>query len=302
MRTREHPRKALRILVTGGGGFIGRNAVDYFQTGHAVLAPPHAEVDLLDADAVRAYLECHPADVLLHCAVRPGHRNAPDPTDQLNRNLRMFFNLVRNRSCFGKLIVLGSGLVYGMEHYHPRMREDFFDHHVPSDEGGFSKYLIARHIEQADGMVELRPFGVFGKYEDYAVRFISNAICKALFDRPITLRRNRRFDYVCVGDLLKVVEYFLEHEGRFKAYNVTPDRTVELAELAETVRHISGADVHIHIAQEGMGVEYSGDNARLKGEIPSLVFTPMEAAVEKLWEWYRDHRELINPVLLKTDR
>jgi len=302
MRKRERYHTGLRILITGGGGFIGRNAVEYFRAGHDVLAPSHAELELLDAAAVQSYLRSHPVDVVLHCAVRPGHRNASDPTDQLNRNLRMFFNLVRNRSCFNRLICLGSGLVYGMEHYRPRMDESYFDRHVPPDEGGFSKYIIARTIERTDDIVELRPFGVFGKYEDYAIRFISNAICKALFDRPITLRRNRRFDYVSVGDLLAVIAHFLEHEGRHKAYNVTPDRTCELLELAEMVRRASGTSVPIHVAQEGMSVEYSGSNARLKEEIPSLVFTPVEDAVEKLFGWYRDHKDLINPALLETDR
>ena len=68
------------------------------------------------------------------------------------------------------------------------------------------------------------------------------------------------------------------------------------------IQRVSGAQVPIHLGQEGMGTEYSGDNARLKGEIPSLAFTPMEDAVERLWGWYRDHRDLINPALLETDR
>ena len=105
-----------------------------------------------------------------------------------------------------------------------------------------------------------------------------------------------------MGDLLAVIAHFLEHEGRHKAYNVTPDRTCELLELAEMVRRASGTSVPIHVAQEGMSVEYSGSNARLKEEIPSLVFTPVEDAVEKLFGWYRDHKDLINPALLETDR
>ena len=39
--------------------------------------------------------------------------------------------------------------------------------------------------------VELRPFGVYGPGEDYAIRFISNACCKALLGMPVTLRRDR---------------------------------------------------------------------------------------------------------------
>ena len=289
------------ILLTGGGGFIGRHVREHFSPAHRVLSPTHAELDLLDEDVVRAYMERHPVEAVIHCAVRPGHRNAPDPSDQLNRNLRMFHNLARNRSRFGRMIVLGSGLVYGMDHYRPRMGEDYFDRHVPRDEGGFSKYLIARHIECSEGFVELRPFGVFGAHEDYAIRFISNAICRTLFDLPITLKQNRKFDYVFVGDLIRVIGHFLDHGGRHKAYNVTPDRTVELLELVELVRMLSGKDLPVRVAREGMGTEYSGDNARLKAEIPALDFTPLETAVAGLFQWYLERRDAINRSLLETD-
>jgi nucleoside-diphosphate-sugar epimerase len=292
----------MRILVTGGSGFIGRNAVELFQRDHEVWAPSHAELDLLDSGAVRAYLARHPADVLIHCAVRPGHRNAADPSDQLKRNLWMFFNLVESRSSFGRMIFLSSGLVYGMDHYRPRMREEDLGLHIPEDEGGLTKYVIARHIEGAGGMVELRPFGVFGKYEDYAIRFISNAICKALFDLPVTLRQNRRFDYIFIDDLMRVIAHFLGHEGTHKAYNVTPDRTVELLELAEMVVRFSGRDLPIRIAREGMGTEYSGDNARLRAEIPDLAFTPLDASIRALMRWYDENRGFIQREVLLHDK
>ena len=61
---------------------------------------------------------------------------------------------------------------------------------MPDDEHGFSRYVIAGLRPRDERVVELRPFGVFGPYEDYAIRFISNAICKTLFDLPVTLRQD----------------------------------------------------------------------------------------------------------------
>jgi nucleoside-diphosphate-sugar epimerase len=292
----------MKILVTGGSGFIGRNLVERLLLAHAVLAPGHRELDLEDEASVGKYLGAHRFDAVVHCAVRPGHRNAADPSGQLDRNLRMFLNLASNRSSFGRMIFLGSGLAYGKDHYSPRMAEDRLGAHVPRDEGGFSKYVIARFIEEADGIVELRPFGVFGRHEDYAIRFISNAICKVLFDLPITLRQNRRFDYVCVDDLDRVIEHFLEHDGRHRAYNVTPDEPVELLELARLVLRTSGKDVPIRVAEDGMGAEYSGDNGRLRAEIPDLSFTPVETAVRALYGWYEENRSSIRREALLEDK
>jgi len=249
----------MNILITGGSGFIGRNLAEYLGAGHTVFTPTHRELELLDEDAVRNYFRSRDIDVVIHTAVRPGHRNAPDPSSQLYNNTRMFFNIIRNKDRFRKMIVLGSGLVYGLDNYIPKMKEAYFDTHVPADEGGFSKYIIAKYIEKIDYAAELRVFGIFGKYEDYAIRFISNAICKTIFDLPITIKQNRIFDYIYINDLMPVIDHFI-NGGKAGAYNVCSGQPVELKELAEKVRKISGKRLPIVIGQDGMGPEYSGDN------------------------------------------
>lgn len=105
------------------------------------------------------------------------------------------------------------------------------------------------------------------KYEDYAIRFISNAICKTLFDLPITIKQNRNFDYLYVNDLMLVLDWFIENTPQYHSYNITPDLSISLLDLALIVKDISGKDLPIHIHQDGLGLEYSGDNARLKMNI-----------------------------------
>lgn len=292
----------MKVLVTGGSGFIGKNLAEHLSRKHTVLAPRHAELELLDETQVSEYFRKHDVDVVVHTAVKPGHRNARDPLNQLYNNTRMFFNLVRNASRFGKMIFLSSGAVYDERRYLPKMKEEYFDTSVPADEHGFSKYICARYVERAGDIVELRLFGVFGKYEDYAIRFLSNAICKTLFDLPITLRQNRRFDYLYIDDLAPIVEHFMEHDARHKCYNVTPDEAVELRTLAGKVIAVSGKDLPIVVARPGMGPEYSGDNGRLRKEIPGLAFTEIGEAIRRLSAWYEERRGTINRDLLLVDK
>ena len=75
---------------------------------------------------------------------------------------------------------------------------------------------------------------------------------------------------------------------------------------------ISGKELPILVGQEGMGSEYSGDNSRLKKEIPDIRsfiagFHPnsalaKEISVEQLYEWYAAHRDEIDKNVLLFDK
>jgi len=292
----------MKIFLTGGSGFVGRNVIDSLSERYEILAPGSNELDLKDEIAVENFFLQNDIDIVIHSAVRPGHRNSKDPSNQLYLNTRMFFNIIRNAYRFQRLISLGSGAVYDIREPMVKVTEDYFDSHVPADEHGFSKYIIAKHMEKLDNVVKLRIFGVFGRYEDYAIRFISNAICKTLYNLPITIRQNRRIDYLYIDDLMPVLEYFIHHPVQKSAYNVTPNKAIDLYSIAEIVRERSGKDLPIIIAEPGMGPEYSGDNGRLLAEIPSLNFTPLVEAVDRLYCWYDDHRDSIDSGMLLKDK
>lgn len=292
----------MKIFLTGGSGFIGKNIIEVLGKHYDILAPGSRELDLSDEVAVEDFFQRNGIDIVIHSAVRPGHRNAKDPSNQLYVNTRMFFNIIRNAGRFKRLISLGSGAVYDIRNPLIKVTEEYFDTHVPADEHGFSKYIIAKHMEKLDNAVKLRIFGVFGKYEDYAIRFISNAICKTLCDLPITIRQNRRFDYLYIDDLMPVIEHFIHHQAQQNAYNVTPDNAVDLYTIAEMVRARSGKDLSIVVAEPGMGPEYSGENSRLRAEIPGLNFTPLDEAIDQLYRWHEANIGKIDREMLLIDK
>jgi GDP-L-fucose synthase len=292
----------MKILLTGGSGFIGRNIVETLGGQFEVLAPGSAALNLGDEHAVERFFRDNDIDVVIHSAVKPGHRNARDTSGQLYQNTRMFFNIIRNADRFKRLISLGSGSIYDVRNPIVKVPEESFDTYVPADEHGFSKYIIAKHLEKLENVSELRVFGVFGKYEDYAIRFISNAICKTLHDLPITIRQNRRFDYLYIDDLMPVLTHFIYNQAQHVAYNVTPDTAVDLYDIARMVLKRSGKDMPIVVAEPGMGAEYSGDNTRLRNDISGLTFTPIDEAIDRLYSWYEGNVHMIDKKVLLVDK
>lgn len=286
------------LLITGGSGFIGKNLAEMLGGRYEVLAPSRQELDLLSDGAVRDYLTEHHFDVVLHAATGRSNRRTTAP-DLFKNNCRMFFNFARNEHLYGRMLHYGSGAEFGMRT--PKLPETAFDSCLPTDDYAFAKYIAAKYTETADNIYNLRLFGVFGKYEVWDVRFISNAICRVMYDMPITLRQNINFDYLYIDDLAELTSWFIENEPKYKTYNVCNSKTHDLLSLARLVAEISGKNPPIEVAKEGLAPEYSGDNTRMLAEMGGYKFRPLDEAVRELYGWYEAHQAEIDPALLRFD-
>ena len=301
------------VLLTGGSGFIGQNIKELWRCSdkaaqYELFAPSHKELELSDATAVRKWFSKHSVDAVIHSATKPGHRNAKDLNGVYRTNMQMFTSLYEAARVSGteRFLFLGSGSEFDMENYRPKMNELSLGEYIPKDDTGFSKYSCTRMMEGNVGFINVRFFGIFGKYEDYAIRFISNAIAKILFDLPITIKQDRRFDYVSVEDGIEVIERFLQvplENILYTDYNITPDESVSLLEIAQLVREVAGKPNHpIEVKMDGIGLEYSGDNGRLKSLFPDLHIVPLAESVKRLYTWYSINKETLDKEVLLVDK
>ncbi len=290
-----------RVLLTGASGFIGRNIREQLDDKYELLCPSSHDLNLLDSAVVSEYLASKQPDLVVHVAGKGVSRGQPLTADIAENNLRMFFNLVRNKKHFQRLIVIGSGAEYDKSRSISQVTEADFDRSVPQDQYGFSKYVMSKYAEQVDYITHLRLFGVYGKYEDYTIRFISNMIARALNDLPLVINQNANFDYIFIDDLVRIIDLMIMAKPVQTFYNLGGDQAVELLQVAQLVNEQLNKRLPIEIKISGLNKEYTCSSDRFKQEYPNFKFTDLKVAIQKLTYYYQNNNETIDPDKLRTN-
>jgi nucleoside-diphosphate-sugar epimerase len=287
-------KNKMNILITGSNGFAGKHLKEYLQDEHKLFTPSHKELDLLSEAKVDTYFKTHNIDVVIHTALVGGSRTEEAEASALDQNLRMFFNIVKNKKRFKKMIHCGSGAEYDKRFPIAQVKEEDFGKRIPVDEYGFGKYVCSKYIENSDNIICLRIFALFGQGEDYRYRFISNAMCRNIVGLPITMRQDVYFDYIYINDFVRIVEYFINHKAKYKFYNIGTGKRVNLKTIAAKINDIADKKSKIVIKKSGLNHEYTCNNKRLIDELINFKFTDFNDYMAELYTWYKDNKSLIN--------
>ena len=280
----------MKILVLGSTGFIGKNIFEYLKSrGYDVYAPNHSKIDALDEKSVLEVFDKVHYDIVLNALDRNGNDK-----NYFENRLRMFQILAMHNDLYGKMIYFGSGAEYGRELPIHNIEESEIDRVIPKDTYGFCLQQMNNYARKSENIYNFRLFGIFGKYELWNQRFISNAICKAMNGYPITIRQDRYMDYLYIDDLCKIVEWAINNTPKFHDYNAVSGKVYSLYELAETVNHVMHTDVPIYVAKDGYFAEYTANNNRILNEITDFEIENIEVSIDKLAKWYMNNKEKID--------
>lgn len=299
------------IAVLGARGFIGKNTVHYLEKccKYNVIAVTRDNVDLLNGEAVKAFLENEKIDVAIHCANQGGTRKDQNgKSDVIGNNLKMFFNVERCMNEKMKFINFGSGAQYDKTRDLVKIKEEEFEQYIPKDDYGYSKYVMSKFIKNRSSNKNMGKiynpiiFGMYGVGEDYTYRFISNAIIKNILKMPIEINQDVIFDYLYVEDYFKILERIIEEDWEECEFNVTPNDSISLQRIAEYINEVGIYKGEIRIKNEGMNYQYTGDNSRLLSLLgQNFNFTPYQTAIEKMYKYYYDNRNELNLDAVKED-
>jgi UDP-glucose 4-epimerase len=293
----------MNILITGTQGFVGKNLKEYFKKNKdQILSPLEKDLNLTDPVSVKNYFNNNNIEYIIHSASTEP-RNKQYPKDVCEKNLKMFFNILKYKSKDSNMINLGSGSEYSRAYWIPQMKEEYFDQHIPEDGHSYAKYIISKTIELSNNKItNLRIFGIFGKYEDYTNKFISNCIVKNLCGLPIKINQNVIYDYIYIKDFCRIVEYLINNKTTNSTMNVTPTDSIDLVSINSYIQSILSINSSIEIMNEGYGKEYTGSNSTLLRNLGNFDFTPIKKSIEELINYYKENMSLINQDALIEDK
>lgn len=289
-----------KVLITGASGFIGRNLKEALADRYELFTPTHKELELTDFDALERYVREYHIEIIIHAAVHVPMINGVE--NEYFNDMKMFLNLEKISHSIEKLLYFGSGAEFDKRYNIRMVREEDFGRSIPTSEYGLAKYTMNVIARKSDNIYNLRLFGIFGKYELWSIKFLSNLCCKAVFNLPLTIRKDCYFDFLYIEDLPAIVEWFIENKPREHDYNVCMGKEYLLTELAEIVRLVSNKNLPLTVLNLERNLDYSASNERLTCEMHSFNLTSIEVALRKLYEYYYEHKDLIDLAVLSASK
>ncbi|HFS5119898.1 NAD-dependent epimerase/dehydratase family protein [Campylobacter jejuni] len=278
----------MNIFITGSNGFIGKHLKEYLQQKYSYYTlhcPNSKELDLIDESAVDNFIKNHKIDIIIHLANKGEYKIGFQNT--VEYNLRIFLNLLKHVNKVYKFLSFGSGAEYGKHHNIINVKEEECRGYA-LDSYGFYKQIVSKLIKNCKNVIHLRLFGVYGEYEDYRFKFISNTICKNFLKLPIVINQNCFFDYIYIVDLIKIIDYALHHDMCHQIYNATSGERyrVDLLTIANIVNDLSDFKSDVIILNKGLNSEYTANNDRILSEMNGFKFTSHKKAISNMKAYY----------------
>ncbi len=256
----------MKILITGGAGFIGSNIADrYLELGHEVVIvdnlvtgqreniPSEArfyEMDIVEEN-LRQVFEAERPEVVSHQAAQMDVRKSvADPIYDATVNVLGSLNLLQNCIQFGvrKFIFASTGgAIYGEQDYFPADEEHSLR---PLSPYGITKLTTEKYLyfyQQTYGLTYtiLRYANVYGPRQNPhgeagVVAIFTTRLLKG--QQPVINGDGLQTrDYVYVGDVVRANELALQ-AGDNRIYNVGTGKETDVNTLFRLLRRIVGVD------------------------------------------------------------
>ena len=258
----------MKIIVTGGAGFIGSHLIDrllergdsvicvdnYF-TGQKQNIERHLKnpnFSVIEHDIVKP-LEGIDADQIYNmaCPASPIHYQYNPIKTVKTSTIGMINMLGLAKRCNARILQASTSEIYGDPHVHPQVESYWGNVNTIGprscyDEGKRVAETLCMDYHREHG-VDIRIIRIFNTYgprmHPQDGRVVSNFIVQALANKPITMygegKQTRSFCYV--DDLVSGMIAMMDQEGFIGPVNLGNPKEFSMKELAEIVLSLTGS-------------------------------------------------------------
>jgi len=285
-------------FVTGGSGFVGRHLLA--ELGGGAIAPTRAELDLLDAEAVRrALADTRPQRVFHLAAHASVGRSWEDPARVLRDNVAMTVNVLealRQEAPEAVVVVMSSGEVYGPPERLPVEESAPLRPQNPYAVSKAACDLLAGQYADAHGLrvLRMRAFNQAGpgQSDDYVVGTVTRQVAEAEAAGGGVVRTGNpevARDYTDVRDTVRA--YVAALEVPAGAYNVCSGRSTTVAEIVEHARRAARVEIRHEVDPSRVRahdvLEVRGSAELLAGASGWSPQVPLEQTVADALDYWR---------------
>lgn len=300
----------MKILVTGGAGFIGSHIVDGlisegheivilddFSAGNREFINPAATVikaDIRDADSVsRAFAEHKPEAVFHLAAMIELRESFKDPKAAYGVNVTGSMNVINASKAAGvtKFIFASSAAVYGDNQNLPIKESEAV---APTSPYGEQKAEIERALKESGiPSIILRYSNVYGPRQGtMGEGGVVAVFCKKLaVGSSLTIFGDgeQTRDFVFVDDVVRANIKALSSNQKFGMYNVSTGIETSINTIASILLQEAQKDTTIERTKPVAGevVRNSLDNGLAARELGWQPSVGIQEGLGVTWEWFR---------------
>jgi UDP-glucuronate 4-epimerase len=315
----------LKILVTGGAGFLGSHLVDrLLERGDEVVCldsftdyyppaikrrniKPHAtnprftlvEGDICQPKLVAAVFERFRPERVVHLAARVGVGPSvvdPLPYEEVNCRGTLEFLMQSAKYAVQQFVFASSSSVYGIGRKMPLVETESCRPISPYAATKRAGELMCHTYHHLHGLPVtcLRFFTAYGPRQrpDMAIHKFVRAI-----DQQKPIQRygdgSSRRDYTYAADIVQGIEAALDKVLDFEIVNLGESQTVGLNDLIASIEKTVGrrAVVEEFPARPEDVPETCADITKAKKLLGYAPRTALDEGLVKFWEWYQENRE-----------
>jgi len=267
----------MRVLVTGGAGFIGSHIVEHFQGKAEVrvldnlrsgfkqnlssLQHEFIKASILDRETVRRMMAG--VDCVFHLAAMisvPESMQQPVECNEINTRGTLVVLEEAARAGVNKLVFSSSAAIYGDNPTVPKVEtmlpEPKSPYAITKLDGEYYCRMFA-----AEGRLQatcLRYFNVFGPRQDPKSQYAAAVpifIDRAAKNEPITIYGDgeQTRDFIYVKDIVAANVFFATQSAVTGVFNVAYGQRITINELARTICQLTGSRSEIKHAAERPG-------------------------------------------------